>query len=759
MIDVKLPRIIGSNLEVHPLSLSVNLDITPLSTASMRLPKNENLPSRGYVELYTPIGSAGIFRVRSPEDAYGDDTTAAQLEHAISEVGDYLVRAEISEMMAATTAMQTIFGHYRGSRWQLGSVSALGSGNVAVECNYERVLDAMLGILEQRPSCMMSFDFSTSPWTVNIVARDSSVSAEGRLSRNIRSAKVITDDTELCTRIYYQIPGTDSEGQPIQVWTHMDADTIGTYGVVERELQSGSDYTESEANAAASEYLRQHKHPRITIEIDGEELSSITGETFDRFTIGKLMRLALPDYNTSVTENITGLSWADVFNAPRQLSVRLGAEEDTVVNFLHQVDTKGGTDGGNGGGGGGGGGGRKSTEDVWKEFRIRFEQDDYHFGVISEHVDHAENVLEAAGMDVNSQTGAIIYHDDVANGVGARLTAQANALNGTQSQVAMVVGHGSGGNFIKAAEIAIAMNNSTGETEAKIDADHVYIGNTKSSTVIAGKCSLSDVTASYISSQLLNAGHITVNGMTVVGDLYVSTGQHSQNVTAAIWDLNIAQSGDTYTLQRKRMSDSAWVDVGTFSRATTLSGAWSGGTLTVSASPQGDTFTVDLFTGGHWGYASGETWTTYYGNVSAKHNGGSTSYSTGESYTANALDIFQTVTVTKQGSAESVYVPDAGGTKYYVSGGSASGTKQGSAGPKLALYNSSIQLYYKNSSGTYSPATSGAKSWYYNNTNGTQYYLAGSTYAYSLRSGDGISLSTAQRYKAGSSATYYERRT
>ena len=331
MIDVKLPRIVGSNLEVHPLSMSVNLDITPLSTASMRLPKDENLPSRGYVELFTPIGSAGIFRVRSPEDAYGDDTTSAQLEHAISEVGDYLVRAEISEMMAATTAMQTIFGHYRGSRWQLGSVSALGSGNVAVECNYERVLDAMLAILEQRPSCMMSFDFSTSPWTVNITTRDSSVSAEGRLSRNIRSAKVITDDTELCTRIYYQIPSTDSEGQPIQVWTHMDADTIGTYGVVERELQSGSDYTESEANAAASEYLRQHKHPRITIEIDGEELSSITGETFDRFTIGKLMRLALPDYNTSVTENITGLSWADVFNAPRQLSVRLGAEEDTVV--------------------------------------------------------------------------------------------------------------------------------------------------------------------------------------------------------------------------------------------------------------------------------------------------------------------------------------------------------------------------------------------------------------------------------------------
>lgn len=365
----------------------------------------------------------------------------------------------------------------------------------------------------------------------------------------------------------------------------------------------------------------------------------------------------------------------------------------------------------------------------------------------------AENELSSR-LTVTAEeiTAEVTRATSAESSISGRLTVEAGKI----TQIVSAVG---ANGQVTAASIVLAINESTGSSEAKIDADHVYIGNSKSTTIINGKCSLSDVTASYISSQLLNAGHITVNGMTVVGDLYVSTGQHSQNVTAAIWDLNIAQSGNTYTLQRKRMSDGSWVDVGTFSRATTLSGAWSGGTLTVSASPQGNTFTADLFTGGHWGYAPGETWTTYYGNVSAKHNGGSTSYSTGESYTVNALDIFKTVSVTKQGSAESVYVPDAEGTKYYVSGGSASGTRQGSAGPKLALYNSSIQLYYQNSSGGYSPATSGAKSWYYNNTNGTQYYLAGSTYAYSLRSGDGISLSTAQRYKAGSSTTYYERRT
>lgn len=655
----------------------------------------------------------------------------------------------------------------------MGSVSALGSGNVAVDCKYVRVLDAMLSILEQKPSCMLKFNFSTTPWTVSVAERGDSVSAEGRLSRNIRSAKVITDDTELCTRLYYQIPSTDSEGKPIQVWTHMDASTINTYGVVEREFQGGSGYTESEADAAASEYLRRHKRPRVTIEIDAEELSSITGETFDRFTIGKMMRLALPDYNTTVSENITGLSWQDVINFPNQMTVRLGDEEDTVVNFLHDVDKNGGTDGGNGGGGGGG---RKKNDDEWKEYRTRFEKDDYHLALVSERVDRADNILQAAGLDINSQTGVIIYHDDVENGVAARLTTNANAITAEATQrinadiatsgrldveagkVAMVVGTNAYGNYIiKAGEITLAINEA-GESEAHIDANKVYIGNDKSTTVIAGKCSLSDVTASYIKSQLLDAGHITVNGMTVVGDLYVRTGQNSQNVTAAIWDLDISLSGDTYTLRRKRMSDGDWVNVGTFSRATTLSGAWSGGKLTVSASPQGESFTADLFTGGHWGYADGEVWTTYYGQVSAKHNGGSTSYTTGESYTVNALDIFETVTVNTRGSAESVYIPSSDGTLYYTSGGSASGRNQGATGPKLALYSSSIQLYYQNSSGGYSPATNGAKSWYYNNDNGTQYYLQGSTYAYSLRQGDGVRLTTGQRYK-GSTATYYRKKT
>lgn len=795
MIDVKLPRIVGSNLEVHPISLSINLDITPLSTASMRLPKNENLPSRGYVELFTPIGSAGVFRVRSPEDAYGDDMTSAHLEHAISEVGDYLVRTEISEMMAATTAMQTIFGHYRGSMWQLGSVSALGSGNVAVQCNYDRVLDAMLSILKQKPSCMMTFDFSTSPWTVGFANKGTSVSAEGRLSRNVRSAKIITDDTELCTRIYFMIPSTDEEGEPTSVWTSVDADTKSTYGIVERELQGGFDYTESEARTAANEYLRQHKHPRVTIEIDAEELSSITGETFDKFTIGKLMRLALPDYNTTVTENITGLSWQDVFNAPNDLIVRLGDEEDTMVNFLHDVDTNGGTDGGNGGGGGGG---RKKKDDEWKEYRTRFEKDDYHLALVSERVDRSDNILQAAGLDINSQTGVIIYHDDVENGVAARLTTNANAITAEATarvnadistngrldveagKVAMVVGTNSYGNYIKAAEIVVSINQSTGEGEAKIDAGHVYIGNDKSTTVIAGKLNASDVTAEYLNAKIATIPTLTGIAASFSGNVsgagglfqqvYVGSGTSFTNISDPVMEVRIdGPTSNQYKLQYKLASSSSWTDAGTFSRATNLTGAWSGGTFTVNASPQGSTISAGLFSVA----AADITWdgNTATFPVYANLDGGETRYNTGKTLSIDASDIYTNGYNNGYPSGTITIGSKITGSTYNVSISPTSGTAKATTKDFSSIYADARDGYTQGTFTLASVTLQGQRvtgtAYHTVETGGTVYYTAGSsvtkvgnsvkpTSVSGYRRGSSVSMSRDTIYRKGSSGSYIE---
>lgn len=544
--NIPLPRLLndsgGTERYINPIQVSINLEIIPLSYASMTLPKGENLPARGYVELYTCMGSAGIYRVRSPQDAYGSGVTTAELEHAIVEVGDFLVADEYDEMMDAISAMTAVFRHYRGSKWTLGDISALGYDHIALEAKYVRVLEAMLAILEQKPDCMMTFDFTTSPrWTINIVKRGTTVAAEGRLARNVNYARVTYDDTELCTRAYYEKEATTDEANdyyptfdqsknynknayvkysgklyqlpsghaagvtwanttktavtnvPTSVWAYVDADTIGTYGLIEREVQTGSNYTAEEALYVAQEYLRTHKHPRISVEISLEELSSITGETLDTFAIGKLCRLALSDYNVTVEKTISSLSFQDVYGSPRSINATLAEEEDTTINFIHDVDSKGGS-------GGGGGGGRKQ-DDQWKEYRTIFEQDDYHFGLYAKRLNTAEEILQQAGLYIDAN-GVLIFADDNERQMGSkfRVTAEAisaevtratsaesglsGRINVQADRISLVV-EGTGANaHIKPASIVAAINNS--ESTIKISADHIVLDGTTIADKLAG---------------------------------------------------------------------------------------------------------------------------------------------------------------------------------------------------------------------------------------------------------------------------------
>lgn len=625
MIDVRFPRRVdgsGNTVEeYHPLSMSLDLRITPLSTATMALPRSEFIPARSFVELFTPIGSAGFFRVRSPEDAYGEDITSVELEHAITEVGDYLVKAEYDEMMAATTAMQTVFQYYGGGRWQLGSVSALGTGQIAFSVNYDRVLDAMLGILEQVEGTYLAFNFSTTPWTVSVAKKETSVSAEGRLSRNIDSARIIYDDTELCTRVYYEretttdtptadmnleavptfsvdayysagtyvlyngkiyeLPSGHEAGEtwanttsvlktdiPTTEWAYLDADTVSTYGLVERTVSTSSDYTDSEALRVAQEYLRTHKEPKITVQVQAEELSHATGESWDTFTIGKLMRLALVDYGVTVERNITELSWDDVYGEPESMEVVLGEEEDTAIQYLHDVDASGGTDAARGGGGGGG---SKKQEDKWKEFRTGIDKTDVVLDLWARQYKQTGEVVRQAGMYIDAN-GAIQYADDNERHIGGRLKVQAD-------KVAMVVGtKADGENYIKAAEIAVSINED-GTGNANIMADHIYIGPisgadsdytgktldgtvtaitsdfTTVNTLLAKKIEADDINATTVTAALSKAALVSVQQLsasTAIGcsgtiscsDLSVST--HNMN----IYDGQVSSDGKTLTLFR-----------------------------------------------------------------------------------------------------------------------------------------------------------------------------------------------------------------
>lgn len=403
---------------LRPVKATVELNIIPLSTASLQMPDGDSLPARAYVEMFTALGSAGYFRVRSPQASYGDETPFAELEHAAVEIGDYLVTGKIQDTMTASAALQAVFGHYRGSLWQMASTSI--NDIVVVDIDHETVLSGLLAIMDQLPDYHMDFDFSTRPWTLRVVGNDSGVTAEGRLGRNVKSARITYDDSELCTRAYYEIEDEDGDGMPFSRWYTYDSSTIRTYGVVERVVQVDISSDEAKALRVVKDYLRKHQEPIISVEIDGQELSQITGESLDRFQIGKMFRLALPDYHVTVDRNITELIFDDVYGEPLQITVHLASELDTVVSFLHDVAAGTGSSVGTGGG-------TKKQSDKWKEYYTGLQQTDYFWDMYARKVNKNGEILKQAGLYIDAG-GVLQYADDNENMLYARLKVTASYI-------------------------------------------------------------------------------------------------------------------------------------------------------------------------------------------------------------------------------------------------------------------------------------------------------------------------------------------
>ena len=324
--DIPLPDLLDANANyigaLHVVSASIIETLSPLSTASITLPADETIPIRYFVKMYTPNGKAGIFRSRVPEEAYQSDTCTIELEHALSEVGDYVITEDLSVNDAANVVAAQIMSYYRGSLWTLGTVEA--TENIKATLDNANVLNALGDLMAALPAYMMTFDFDTMPWRINIVARPTQVSAEGRLSRNVESAVIERDDTELCTRVYMdKLPNG-----------HLDADTINTYGVVERYITGDDATTEAEALTIAQKYLDLRKNPTITITISAQDLHQITGDPLDKIQLGTMYRLSLNDDSTVYEKLVTQLEWGDVYGRPAEVTVTLADEATNLSSVM-----------------------------------------------------------------------------------------------------------------------------------------------------------------------------------------------------------------------------------------------------------------------------------------------------------------------------------------------------------------------------------------------------------------------------------------
>ena len=545
--------------EIYPESMSVQLKERD-STASFTAGDITNVTIKSWLRDDTNPGKNIVWRVRSISQAYMTDTWTVQLEHVISLLRDRILWGEVKPgtitgkktdtTCTAKQAINYILG--KQSDWVLGSMTkSLASVKNPYKFDGESLLDALETVTDSLEGAVWSYDTSSYPFKLNITVPSASVQSEMRVSRNIRTISKTIDKSGMFTR-FYPIGKND-----LHISSKYLSKNTSQYGLIcKTETDSNIDTT-AELERWAKEQLNKHAVPNVTIDVDGLELADATGESLDRFGIGRLCRVPLPDFGGSViTERITALSYTDKVSQPESVRVTLANTRKDVTKIIADAIKKAG-------------GGSRSAARRDKEDNAWMEDTDDHVAMCAKGI---------VGVDAKGNPNWVILSKLVVDGTGIHSTVQEiqkgmttyeTRLDQDEKHIGMVVGvNKKGEGFIKAGEICLAIDKTSGESIATISADHVMIGKETSTTVIKGKCKLSDVTAKYINTQLASLAKVDVNSLNAAGKIYVRNGSgQQQNVAAAIWDVQLQKSGNTCILKRRRIQDGAYVEIGRWTSA------------------------------------------------------------------------------------------------------------------------------------------------------------------------------------------------
>lgn len=323
---MRLPRLLNADgserARLHPVKLSATINKTPLSVSNMVVLAGNDIFVRDFVEIYRKDKSFGIFRVSS----VGRESKGTQninLSHGIVTLEDSVSPEETTVQGTLSAVVATLLGYQKGTaRWVVGSIP--NEGDYKLEVDRTNLLQAFCDLCKQARDYVFRYDQTTTPWKINAYPVASENLSECRISRNASSPRMTIDESDLCTRVL--APQLDNG--------YMDADTISTWGIVERDLGVADDSDAAEVKKYAAEVLEARKNPAISVEIDAFELSDRTGDPIDRFEIGYRCRVAMADIGISVLETIETLYYGDLLSQPDVVTITLANKPRDVSKSL-----------------------------------------------------------------------------------------------------------------------------------------------------------------------------------------------------------------------------------------------------------------------------------------------------------------------------------------------------------------------------------------------------------------------------------------
>lgn len=500
---MRMPRVINkTNLkEIYSIpasTMQLTLNLETAHTATIQMPiTGQQVPAVGdWVSIQTPQGEDMVMRVRTVNMAYDTDAAQLQLEHIINSLKDEIMFGKTTPgdlggsggKVAPATAIRKILT--KQSIWQLGTC------DYTEQQPYEFSSVSLYNAIDTVCSAMLdyywTYDTSSLPFTLNVKHRPTTRSCEMRQTRNLSTMRIQTDRSKMYTRFYptgnKNLTISDiNDGKP-----YVEKNTE-IYGVISKTETDNTVRSKEMLKARALAKLERHAEPEVVVTISGLELSQVTGEPFDRLTIGAKCGVPLHEYNTVIDDTIMTVAWADCVANPEAVTVTLANRKEDVAQIIAQLAKSGG------------GGAKATAED--------------------NETDYAELI------DTKNQAGAIaraVIGTDPETGEPnwsrvAQLLAEGNSMD---AKVNLVVKDVDGANnTIDAASIVLGINNQSG-SYVRIAARNINLDGYVTATQLNAVSAMIDnltsgsATALDIRAVSLSAANLRGSLLYVGGNLY-----------------------------------------------------------------------------------------------------------------------------------------------------------------------------------------------------------------------------------------------
>lgn len=545
-MTVKPPRLLDGNFVtraiLHPTDLSIELPLRDVPTASITLPGTDSeLQMRDWVELYVATGSVGLFRVTDMGKT-SEGRVSATLRHALDTLSDSVWIPEeagtpenfdgtVSDFLTALLAQQ------KTAYWQLGTCADAATWK-RDGISYARLSDLLNELIQNQVDFYPTFDFSTSPWTLNFVRLPTDITGDFRLSRNVETAEVRRSDGDMCNRLHLSASTTvtDAHGQKTTSVTYADYDNAASqalYGVIEQTANVDTAYVPDPA-AWAAEFLDKRAEPAIQISIEGYELQALTGRAWDAYSRGQRVRVILGPLGERITTRVEAITYPDALGQPERVVVELANRLPNFTSALAQMQKVTRAMGGGASRGTGRGYASASEVKQWAMVLTDVEEAVDGTGILQ---------MWQSGIVIDAQQGVTIhslyqgfesqYSEIQVNreGISTIVTktgvdawgqsyTMASQITQSADRIALVVD----GNGIKAASIVASVNSSG--SSVVISADHV---NLSGYLTVQGFANFtSGITkAAALSATLVTADTINASSYFYVGDMSQTTSRAS----------------------------------------------------------------------------------------------------------------------------------------------------------------------------------------------------------------------------------------